>query len=101
VAVVIAAEGYPASPAAGDVIEGVEAANAVAGAHVLQAGTAADPQGQLRTAGGRVLNVVGSGPDLATARAIAYDAASRIKIRGGWFRADIAARPAAGTTAGP
>ncbi len=98
VAVVVAAEGYPAAPAAGDVIEGVEAASAVPGAHVLHAGTAVGPDGRLTTAGGRVLNVVGSGPDLAAARKVAYDAAAQIRIRGGWFRGDIAAKPAAGTS---
>ena len=101
VSVVIAAEGYPASPATGDAIEGVQAAGQVPGAHVLQAGTAAGPDGQLTTAGGRVLNVVGTGPDLGAARAVAYEAAARIGIRGGWYRRDIAARPAAGTSAGP
>ena len=100
VAVVVAAEGYPAAPAAGDVIEGVEAASAVPGAHVLHAGTAVGPDGRLTTAGGRVLNVVGSGPDLAAARKVAYDAAGQIRIRGGWFRGDIAAKPAAGTSSG-
>jgi phosphoribosylamine--glycine ligase len=100
VAVVVAAEGYPAAPAAGDVIEGIDAASGVPGAHVLHAGTATGPDGQLMTAGGRVLNVVGSGPDLASAREIAYDAAAQIRIRGGWFRGDIAARPAAGTATG-
>jgi phosphoribosylamine---glycine ligase len=100
VAVVVAAEGYPAAPAAGDVIEGVEAASAVPGVHVLHAGTATGPDGQLTTAGGRVLNVVGSGPDLAAARRAAYAAAGQIRIRGGWYRGDIAARPAAGTSPG-
>jgi phosphoribosylamine--glycine ligase len=37
-----------------------------------------------------VLNVVGTGPDLAAARAAAYQAAAGIKMRGGWYRADIA-----------
>jgi phosphoribosylamine--glycine ligase len=100
VSVVIAAEGYPASPVQGDVIEGIRAADRVPGAHVLHAGTAAGPDGQLTAAGGRVLNVVGTGPDLAAARTAAYEAAARISIRGGWYRQDIAARPAAGTSSG-
>jgi phosphoribosylamine--glycine ligase len=41
-----------------------------------------------------VLNVVGTGPDLAAARAVAYAAAARIRMRGGWFRNDIAAEAA-------
>ena len=50
------------------------------------------------SAGGRVLNVVGTGPDLAAARAVAYRAAGQIEMRGGWYRTDIAA--AGGRTAG-
>lgn len=90
VTVVIAAEGYPSAPAPGDVIEGIPAAERVPGAHVLHAGTALDRDGQLVSAGGRVLNVVGTGPDLATARRAAYQAAAAIRMRGGWFRHDIA-----------
>jgi phosphoribosylamine--glycine ligase len=41
-----------------------------------------------------VLNVVGTGQDLTQARAVAYDAAGRIRMRGGWFRGDIAAAAA-------
>ncbi len=101
VAVVVAAEGYPGAPVGGDVIEGLAAAGRVPGAYVLQAGTAAGGNGKLTAAGGRVLNVVGTGPDLEQARSVAYRAASLIKMRGGWYRHDIAARPAAGTAAGP
>jgi phosphoribosylamine--glycine ligase len=100
VAVVIAAEGYPGAPVSGDQIEGVEAANLVPGAYVLQAGTAGG-DGKLTVAGGRVLNVVGTGSDLDQARSAAYQAAAQIRIRGGWYRRDIAARPAAGTATGP
>jgi Phosphoribosylamine-glycine ligase len=44
------------------------------------------------SAGGRVLNVVGTGPDIAAARAAAYGALGRITMRGGHYRTDIAAR---------
>ena len=90
VTVVIAAHGYPASPVHGDRIEGIEAAGRVPGAYVLHAGTATDGTGHLVASGGRVLNVVGSGPDLAAARANAYQAAGLIQLRGGWCRSDIA-----------
>jgi len=100
VTVVIAAEGYPASPVSGDPIDGVAAANAVPGAYVIQAGTAAGPDGQLTVAGGRVLDVVGTGADLGQARDTAYRAAAQIQIRGGWYRHDIAEKPAAGTATG-
>jgi len=91
VTVVIAAERYPAAPVTGDVIDGIDEAAQIPGACVLHAGTATDRSGQLITAGGRVLNVVGTGPDLAAARDAAYAAAARIQIRGSWYRSDIAA----------
>ncbi len=92
--VVIAAEGYPDQPARGDTIEGLAEAGRTPGAYVLHAGTALDEAGQLVTAGGRVLDVVGTGPDLAAARAAAYEAAGQIRLRGGWYRHDIAERAA-------
>jgi hypothetical protein len=48
-------------------------------------------QGELVLTGGRVLNVVGTGADVAVARAAAYKLAGTIEIRGGWYRPDIAA----------
>jgi phosphoribosylamine---glycine ligase len=98
VTVVIAAQHYPGAPVTGDPIEGTQDAERTPGAYLLHAGTATD-RGKLVTAGGRVLNVVGTGPDLAAARAAASAAEARIRIRGGWFRGDIAAqaaRPAPG-----
>jgi phosphoribosylamine---glycine ligase len=89
VTVVIAAEGYPASPVRGDRIDGIDAAGHVPGSYVLHAGTATDGA-SLIASGGRVLNVVGRGPDLAAARVTAYQAAGLIRLRGGWCRSDIA-----------
>src|SRR3954464_13851599 len=80
VTVVVAADGYPAAPVTGDVIEGLDEAAAVPGAGVLHAGTALDAGGRVVTAGGRVLSVVGTGPGLASARESAYAAVSRIRI---------------------
>jgi phosphoribosylamine---glycine ligase len=97
VTVVIAAEGYPASPVRGAVIDGLAEASRVPGTYVLHAGTARDSAGLLTASGGRVLNVVGTGADIAAARALAYEAAGLIRMRGGWFRHDIAAGPAPGT----
>ena len=99
VTVVIAAEGYPGAPAQGDPIEGVDDAERDESAYVLQAGTAMSGAGSLVSAGGRVLNVVGTGPALAAARAAAYRAAGKIRMRGGWFRRDIAERAAAAAAA--
>jgi phosphoribosylamine--glycine ligase len=91
VVVVIAAEGYPEAPVRGDEIIGTERAWETH-AYLLHAGTARDAKGTLVTAGGRVLNAVGSGPDVAAARAHAYELAATVSLRGGWYRRDIAAR---------
>jgi phosphoribosylamine--glycine ligase len=91
VLVVAASEGYPLAPRTGDVIEGWDAAASVPGVTVLSAGVAADPEGRRVTAGGRVLDVVGRGPDVATARARAYDAIARVSWPGMHHRSDIAA----------
>jgi phosphoribosylamine--glycine ligase len=95
VTVVVAAEGYPEKPVTGEPIAGIDAAERVPGAYVLHAGTRLDlaAGGRLVSAGGRVLNVVGTGADLAAARAGAYDAAAEIRLRGAHYRTDIAARP--------
>ncbi|MCO6010128.1 phosphoribosylamine--glycine ligase [Actinoallomurus purpureus] len=91
VTVVIAAENYPGKPTIGDPIAGVEDAETVEGAYVLHAGTKLH-EGLPVSAGGRVLNVVGTGPDIAAARATAYAAAERIRLRGAHYRTDIAAK---------
>ena len=93
VTVVIAAAGYPDSPAKGDVITLREIPAGTNG-YLLHAGTAR-AGGDLVTSGGRVLNAVGSGPDLASARAAAYAVAECVEFRGGWYRRDIAARASA------
>ncbi len=90
VAVVLAAAGYPEHPRTGDPISGAD------GETVFHAGTALDADGRLVTAGGRVLSAVGTGADLAAARAAAYDLAARISFEGGFYRHDIAERAAAG-----
>jgi phosphoribosylamine--glycine ligase len=90
VAVVMASSGYPESSSTGDVITGVDEAEAVAGVHVVQAGTARSGA-DLVTAGGRVLAVVATGADVATARSSAYDGVSLISFAGAQHRTDIAA----------
>ncbi len=89
--VVIAAAGYPGKPDSGDEIHGLADAAAQPGAYVLHAGTTTRDDGRLVSSGGRVLNVVGAGDDVAQARGSAYAAAAMIKMRGGWYRTDIAA----------
>lgn len=90
VLVVAASEGYPAAPRTGDVIQGLAAAEAVEGVTVLGAGVKANADGAWVTAGGRVLNVVGRGPDVATARARAYEAIGLLSWPGMHHRSDIA-----------
>lgn len=86
VTVVIAAENYPQAPVKGDVITGLEPTDH---AYVIHAGTKR-VEGQVVSDGGRVLSVVGTGPDQETARANAYDLVSRVKLRGSHYRTDIA-----------
>jgi phosphoribosylamine--glycine ligase len=89
VTVVLASAGYPESSSKGDVISGLEEAAAIA--EVTHAGTA-ERNGEIVTAGGRVLNVTGLGASPAEARDRAYDAAGRICFEGMQIRNDIAAR---------
>ncbi|WP_214109629.1 phosphoribosylamine--glycine ligase [Acrocarpospora catenulata] len=88
VTVVLAAENYPGEPVKGDPVEGLNPQ--VEGAYVLHAGTAVQ-NGKIVANGGRVLNVVGTGADVAAARAAAYEAMARLRLRGGHYRSDIAA----------
>jgi len=90
VCVVLAAHGYPGTVRTGDMIRGIEAADAL-GATVFHAGTAEGPDGLL-TAGGRVLGVTASGPDLAQAIQSAYDAAKWVRFAGMQYRTDIGAK---------
>ena len=93
-AVVMASAGYPESSRSGDVITGTKDAEA-AGCDVIHAGTALR-DGDLVTAGGRVLAVTAVGADLADARAKAYAGVAAIDFDGAQFRTDIAAKAAAG-----
>jgi phosphoribosylamine---glycine ligase len=90
VTVVLASRGYPESSSKGDAISGLEE---VEGAEVLHAGTAA-MDGEVVTAGGRVLNVTALGATPSEARERAYAAAERIEFEGRQMRTDIAARAA-------
>ncbi len=87
VTVVLASSGYPASASHGDVIHGLEAA--AGAAEVVHAGTA-ERDGEIVTAGGRVLNVTALGDDLEAARDAAYAAADMIAFDGRQLRRDIA-----------
>jgi phosphoribosylamine--glycine ligase len=90
VAVVVAAESYPASPRTGDAIDGLFDAADLDGVSVIHAGTRSE-DGLVLTAGGRVLAVTAVGSDVADARAKAYAGVDVIRIPGSHHRTDIAA----------
>lgn len=84
--VVIAAANYPESPRKGDVIKGIpdETTDSV----TFHAGTVLE-NNQLKTAGGRVLCVVGLGGTVRVAHKVAYEAADKIHFDGMQYRRDI------------
>jgi phosphoribosylamine--glycine ligase len=90
VTVVIAAEGYPAAPRTGDVINGLDVAARIPNVSVLHAGTRRT-NGDVVSAGGRVLSVTATGPDIKAARGAAYEAVAAISLAGSHYRTDIAA----------
>ncbi|WP_298458552.1 phosphoribosylamine--glycine ligase [uncultured Cellulomonas sp.] len=98
VTVVVAAHGYPGDVRSGDPVGGIEAAQAT-GAQVLHAGTRTSDDGALVASGGRVLSVVGTGPDLAAARDAAYAGVDAVTLPGSHHRRDIALAAASGQVA--
>ena len=90
VGIVLASEGYPGTPKRGLPIDGLGAA-AASGALVFHSGTIARPGGGYGTSGGRVVTVVGRGPDLPLARDAAERAAGLVAWTGMQRRHDIAA----------
>jgi phosphoribosylamine--glycine ligase len=104
VAVVLASRGYPESSESGRPISGIGDAERLPGVQVYHAGTSMQ-EGQLVTAGGRVLTVVGRGETLSDAMTVAYEGVSRIRFEGMQFRRDIGRRAlnyvSAGTTSEP
>ena len=91
VTVVLASENYPANPRTGDVIKGLDAAAKVSDTVIFHAGTARrSSDGELITAGGRVLAVSAWGAQIADARARAYECAQLISWPGQQYRTDIA-----------
>jgi phosphoribosylamine--glycine ligase len=89
VCVVLASEGYPESPTTGDEISGLEDLFGLPGVRVYHAATRLE-ESRLYTAGGRVLNVVGTGDSIIEARARAYAAVELIEFPGKQYRTDIA-----------
>jgi len=95
VTVVLAAEGYPGRPRVDDVITGADAPG------VLHAGTRRAEDGSVRSSGGRVLSVVGTGEDLEAARTNAYQLLRSVHLPGGHHRTDIALAAARGEVTVP
>jgi phosphoribosylamine--glycine ligase len=91
VGVVLAAGGYPGDYAKGDVIEGLDEAAALDG-KVFHAGTALNGQGQVVTAGGRVLCATAIGRSVSEAQQQAYRLAEKIRWNGCFYRNDIGYR---------
>jgi phosphoribosylamine---glycine ligase len=83
VTVVVAAPGYPSSPRTGEPL------TVPPGEGYLHAGTAVSPDGGVLSAGGRVLAVTAVGPDLAAARATAYERVAGVRLAGAHWRTDI------------
>src|SRR6202035_5387308 len=85
------AENYPGQSRVGDVVVGSDAGG------VLHAGTARRDDGAIVSSGGRVLSVVGTGPDLAAVRSAAYEILGSIRLPGSHFRTDIGLAGAEGS----
>ncbi len=89
VAVVMAARGYPEAPERGSIIRGLDRAGAVPNVTIFHAGTTQDADGTIRAAGGRVLTICATGPNLQAARDAAYKAVGLIDWPEGFCRNDI------------
>ena len=90
--VVLASGGYPGDYEKGKPITGIEDAERDPDVKVFHAGTKRDKQGELVTAGGRVLCVCALGKDLKEAQQKANAACDKIKFEGAYFRRDIGHR---------
>ena len=88
--VVLAAEGYPASPRKGDEISGLDE-KTPEGTKIFEAGTKS-VDGKVVTSGGRVLCVTALGEDIKDARDRAYKLIEKVHFNGMFYRNDIAWR---------
>ena len=88
ITVILASGGYPASYPKGIPISGLDDVEQSDDLQIFHAGTA-EKDGQIVTAGGRVLAITALGDDLAQARERAYQAVDKIDFEGKTFRTDI------------
>ena len=86
--IIVAARGYPGSPARGGTVRAIDSAEQVEGVTVFHAGTVVSEQGLVAN-GGRVLAVTAVGDSFASARARAYRAVDQIDFADGFHRRDI------------
>ena len=93
ITVVLASEGYPTTAAPDRRIHGIQEAEAT-GVEICHAATSKSDTGELMATGGRVLSVVATGKDFASARAQAYEGIAKIKLEGSHYRKDIALKVA-------
>ncbi|MEM7190699.1 MAG: phosphoribosylglycinamide synthetase C domain-containing protein, partial [Pseudomonadota bacterium] len=91
VCVVMATQGYPGSYDKGSTIGGLSVADNSDEVTVFHAATRKGEDGRFEAHGGRVIGVTAHGPDLSTARGLAYDAIEQIDWPEGFYRRDIAA----------
>ena len=87
--VVMASAGYPGNYSTGKTIAGIDEAERLDGVVVFHAGTKLNADGEVETAGGRVLGVTARAAALEDATAQAYEAVSKIQFDGMQFRRDI------------
>jgi phosphoribosylamine--glycine ligase len=90
VGVVMAAGGYPGDYAKGDVINLPE--SCPEGSKIFHAGTKLDDNGNVVTAGGRVLCVTALGDSVTEAQQRAYELLKQVSWKDAYFRTDIAYR---------
>ena len=99
VSVVLTSAGYPGSYEKGKVITGIEDAAAMENVTVYHAGTAVNEDGDVVTAGGRVIDVTALGATFEEARNLAYEACEKIQFEGKTLRHDIGLRALKGRSA--
>lgn len=92
ISVVMVAQGYPAKPITGAIINGIADANAMPDVTVFQAGTKQNAQGKIVVSGGRVLAVCALGNTVKDAQDKAYAGVKAITWDGAQYRKDIGAR---------
>ncbi len=89
VCVVVASKGYPGDYKTGEIIRGLDKIESIPGILVFHAGTQLDESGNLVSAGGRVLNIIGEGSSIEEAKSKVYSALNFLEWPGGFFRYDI------------